>query len=115
MTSGVWCVPAIHSGGSGGEEFVLIASNVMLSEAITLANMIRETVATQRGDGLPPITVSVGVAMVWPGEKTIAPALARADEALYKAKHGGRNRISASTSSPPLVPYADNPDSFAVM
>jgi diguanylate cyclase (GGDEF)-like protein len=41
------------------------------------------------------VTVSAGVATQRPGE-TIAQLLARADGALYAAKHAGRNRVQAS-------------------
>jgi len=40
-----------------------------------------------------PFTVSIGVAMRAPGEVEVGEVLKRADQALYKAKEGGRNRV----------------------
>jgi diguanylate cyclase (GGDEF)-like protein len=41
------------------------------------------------------VTISIGVALVRPGE-TMDAALRRADEALYRAKREGRNRVQVS-------------------
>ncbi len=43
------------------------------------------------------VTVSVGVADYAKGDADILPALRRADEALFRAKAGGRNRVCCST------------------
>lgn len=40
-----------------------------------------------------PFTVSIGVATRQPGEREVSTVLKRADEALYRAKEGGRNRV----------------------
>ena len=50
------------------------------------------------------VTTSIGVASAWPARDDIGPAtpealLRRADEALYAAKGGGRNRYSTATES----------------
>jgi len=79
----------------GGEEFVLLLSNTAESGALLLAERIRRAVARRplEVDGLRlPVTVSIGVASLRPGED--GPALfARADQAVYAAKAGGRNRV----------------------
>jgi len=77
----------------GGEEFVVLASHTADSGAMLLAERIRENVAalqTVRGR-TTRISVSIGVAHL--REKEDADGLfGRADQALYKAKHCGRNR-----------------------
>jgi diguanylate cyclase (GGDEF)-like protein len=76
----------------GGEEFVLLLPETTLDEALAVAERILARVA-EPGEGLPPITVSVGVATNRPDEAEIDTLLARADKALYKAKDEGRNRV----------------------
>lgn len=45
------------------------------------------------GDQRIPLTVSVGVAAIMPSDTSADAALSRSDEALYRAKKNGRNRI----------------------
>ena len=75
----------------GGEEFVILLSETELSQAYQLAQefcgLIRNaTILPER-----PITVSCGVAELSSGENPLG-WLARCDEALYRAKHAGRDR-----------------------
>lgn len=79
----------------GGEEFVLLLPETSQEEAITVAERILAQVAEPR-DGLPPITVSIGVATNRPDEDQIDTLLARADRALYQAKAEGRNRVEVA-------------------
>lgn len=79
----------------GGEEFVLMLPETSQEEAITVAERILEQVAIPK-EGLPAITVSIGVATNRPDEEEIDALLARADRALYKAKDEGRNRIEVA-------------------
>ncbi len=79
----------------GGEEFVLLLPETSQEEAITVAERILAHVAELR-EGLPPITVSIGVATNRPDEDQIDALLARADRALYKAKAEGRNRVEVA-------------------
>ena len=76
----------------GGEEFVLLLPETSQEEAVAVARRILARVA-EPAEGLPPITVSVGVATNRPDEAEIDTLLARADRALYKAKDAGRNRV----------------------
>jgi diguanylate cyclase (GGDEF)-like protein len=45
------------------------------------------------GERVIAMTVSVGVAVRGPADRMIEPIIARADDALYRAKAGGRNRV----------------------
>jgi diguanylate cyclase len=82
----------------GGEEFAILLPQTQLQHAVKLSDNIRETVAKKRivnrqtGQSLGQITLSVGVAIYRPGEPS-ADLIRRADEALYSAKRGGRNRV----------------------
>jgi diguanylate cyclase (GGDEF)-like protein len=85
-------------GRYGGEEFLLVMSGCDLATATRRANEIRtslliEPLASAAGAGA--VTVSMGVALAEPGE-TVEDLLRRADEALYRAKRGGRNRVESS-------------------
>jgi two-component system, cell cycle response regulator len=80
----------------GGEEFAIIASGRPLTEMRKLAEQVRAAVEravfSAEGDRIP-VTISLGVSALEqaPGE---AQALYRlADERLYQAKRGGRNRV----------------------
>ena len=83
-----------YFGRYGGEEFVAILPQVIEEEARPLAERIRETVAAL-DLGLPAqrrVTVSIGIAAYHHGE-TVSQVIDRADEALYRAKHTGRNTV----------------------
>ncbi len=80
-------------GRLGGEEFLALLPDTGARAAAHVAEQLREQVA---GAPTPvPVTVSVGVA-TWAGESP-EELLRRADEALYAAKHGGRDRVMAAT------------------
>ena len=76
----------------GGDEFVVLASDSDLEHSRELAEELRELVGAETG---VPITVSIGVAQYAVGE-TPAAWLRRADEALYRAKQAGRNRVDVA-------------------
>ncbi len=80
----------------GGEEFALIVPNFVRTEAVELANRIRQRVASEpfvfQGQNTN-ITMSLGVSS-FPQDATTASQMLRvADERLYKAKEGGRNQV----------------------
>ncbi len=75
----------------GGEEFMVLTP-VDLEGALALAERIRRTIASLEVPGLPRVTGSVGVAQQHPGEE-LRRLLARVDQALYRAKHEGKNGV----------------------
>jgi diguanylate cyclase (GGDEF)-like protein len=83
----------------GGEEFVLLLPGASQNAAFSLAQRIREEVASKpfaANGHLVRVTVSVGLACE--GGDTLPSLeamLGRADEALYKAKNDGRNQVVA--------------------
>ena len=85
----------------GGEEFAVILPATRLADATTLADRLRELVATRRvqlkdrGQSLGRVTLSIGVAEFHQGERC-ADWIARADGALYEAKRSGRNQVVAA-------------------
>jgi diguanylate cyclase (GGDEF)-like protein len=82
----------------GGEEFLVILPDSSAREATILAERLRSAIAAQPyrcADGSAlPLSISVGVAAEDVCNSTPADLLRRADEALYAAKRGGRNRTS---------------------
>lgn len=94
-------------GRIGGEEFAVLLPDTALAAAQTLAERLRQQVeaSAASGQGPPvPITVSIGVAELWATDTDVADALARADQALYAAKHSGRNRVVLAPLAAPAGP-----------
>lgn len=85
----------------GGEEILVIAPNTTISSAAAFAERIRAAVEaaplipaeTCGGYQALPVTVSIGVASPPPGIADAQALIKSADEALYRAKEGGRNRV----------------------
>ena len=86
----------------GGEEFVIAMPNTQAEYAALVAERLRRDVAAapfQIGGRDPAtITASFGVASTGPGIDTVDRLLKRADEALYRAKQAGRNRVVAEAA-----------------
>lgn len=90
-------------GRYGGDEFVWLLPETDLamttSAARKLVGELRACRFDLPGEGSPggkmPVTVSLGVASLLPGEVEVQSLLRRADEALYRAKNGGRNRLES--------------------
>ena len=85
----------------GGDEFAAILHEIDLDDAIHVAERIRlavEDLAIPAHEEGSRITVSIGVAAYLPGEEA-AELLRRADNALYRAKEGGRNRVAFDEES----------------
>ncbi|MGB5811950.1 MAG: diguanylate cyclase [Polyangiales bacterium] len=81
----------------GGEEFLVIFSEIKLTAARIVAERLRGRLAnTPKVEGGPDqITVSVGLAMLGPGS-TAEALIEQADQALYRAKARGRNRVEVA-------------------
>ncbi|WP_395299342.1 sensor domain-containing diguanylate cyclase [Enterobacter quasiroggenkampii] len=79
----------------GGEEFVILLPHTPLDIALQIAESIRAAVARITIPGLPRFTVSIGVARHNQGE-TIDELFKRVDDALYRAKNDGRNKVLAA-------------------
>ena len=98
----------------GGEEFALILHETTESGARVLAERIRAKVAAATFPGGLKLTISVGVAAT--DEAALFTQLIdRADQALYVAKHGGRNQVRvADMSGPAPKPHTPRPEPEAV-
>lgn len=84
-------------GRVGGEEFAILLPGTDLAAAAVFAERLRRRVAesslTIDGGIVITITVSIGMAAMAGTDADCDAVLERADEALYRAKRGGRNRI----------------------
>ncbi|MGM0614052.1 MAG: diguanylate cyclase [Pseudomonadota bacterium] len=85
-----------HLGRWGGEEFVVLARHADFTALTGLAERLRVLITTLHVEGLDTsLTVSVGVA-AWQPEDSCKTLVARADQAMYRAKHAGRNRVEVA-------------------
>lgn len=82
----------------GGDEFVLLLSNTALEGAVRVAERIRRAVEQREcllpGGGRLQLTTSIGLAALAP-QDGVAQLCEKADCALQRAKHSGRNRVVA--------------------
>ncbi|MGB6327756.1 MAG: GGDEF domain-containing protein, partial [Halarcobacter sp.] len=78
----------------GGEEFLILASDTDLTGAIKLSEKLRKVISLFKFSFAGDKTASFGVSSYHAGddEKTM---IKRADDALYRAKENGRNRVEA--------------------
>jgi len=83
----------------GGEEFVLLLPGTDRDQAWGIAERIRSKIAEQRLEtddgGIFSITISLGVAAFPDHATTVQGLIKAADEAVYSAKHNGRNQVRA--------------------
>jgi diguanylate cyclase (GGDEF)-like protein len=79
----------------GGEEFLIVLPEASPAEAAVIADRIRQTVLGSRiefEDQLIEVSMTFGVTGL-EGDEAWQASVARADEALYRGKQGGRNRV----------------------
>lgn len=84
----------------GGEEFVVLLANTNGEKAAEIAEKMRSAIQAHafvyEGKRLP-ITSSMGVAELRTGIESAQTLLKAADQALYQAKNGGRNRVVSAS------------------
>lgn len=91
----------------GGDEFLLVLDGHDAAAAAAVAQRLRAAVAVadiRRGDAQVSITISAGVAALDAGaDLDLRDLIDRADQALYQAKHSGRNRVVVASDKPTAV------------
>jgi len=90
------------TGRYGGEEFLMVLPESTLVEGAYFAERVRTAIGgepVQTASESLSITMSLGVSCWSPGcEKSAAELVNEADQALYRAKHDGRNRVSCAVA-----------------
>ena len=87
----------------GGEEFVIVMPETDLHVASLVAERLRrsiagETFSIDKGAKRIEVTISIGLSMLDRKGEPVADVLKRADTALYRAKHDGRNRVVSAAA-----------------
>lgn len=84
------------AGRYGGDEFAVVCADTDEAHALAIAQRIRERIAALRLPELPELqlTSSIGMAQAQSSHLTLRDWLNTADMAMYRAKHGGRNRVA---------------------
>jgi diguanylate cyclase (GGDEF)-like protein len=83
-------------GRLGGEEFAGFLPETELEEAVLVCERLRELIAAidlHTIGARTSISASIGIIMFDPATDTVESAIKRADQAMYAAKQGGRNRV----------------------
>ncbi|MEH6491320.1 sensor domain-containing diguanylate cyclase [Halopseudomonas sp.] len=92
----------------GGEEFVMLLPETDTEQALACAERVRAAIAAQRIAASPTeqltLTVSIGVTSVNLTTDSIETALNRADQALYEAKHKGRDQVCLNNDNQTTEP-----------
>jgi len=84
---------------TGGEEFGILLPEITLEGARVTADKVRrivEATPLKVDQQLVPVTISLGCAQLGPGDQAAEDLYKRADERLYEAKQGGRNRVAGT-------------------
>jgi diguanylate cyclase (GGDEF)-like protein len=79
----------------GGDEFAAVLPRCDLDEAEDVADAIARAIRmnTPPGKAAPPITASIGIATFGPRTESYDAVLSAADNAMYEAKHAGRDSV----------------------
>ena len=85
-------------GRYGGEEFVVLLPNTSELVALKIATRICRAAQEKHDSEIPTFTVSIGLATGMPTSSDIGSFLHQADEALYRAKAAGKNRVESITT-----------------
>lgn len=86
----------------GGEEFAVILPDTPLSEALLIAERLRQNINRNPVPGLGHISTSIGAAFYPIHSDNMAELIDKADKALYVAKRGGRNRVCVWSDPQPV-------------
>ena len=81
----------------GGEEFIIICSETKVEDAYILAEKLRKLVEEYNFKTVKHKTCSFGVSSFLTDDKNYEEIVKRADDALYKAKNSGRNKVVLET------------------
>ena len=96
----------------GGDEFLIILPDTHMPGAEHVAETLRREIATLAiagaDSGVLPVNVSVGLAVAGPAELDVAGFIKRTDEALYRAKRAGRDRVGLA-----VTPTAGSAESYS--
>jgi diguanylate cyclase (GGDEF)-like protein len=93
-------------GRYGGEEFLIVAPGCDAEATALLADRIRRCIAADpvcTGKSLLPLTLSIGTAISDNHCREASLLIRAADQALYRAKNAGRNRVETSASAANLA------------
>jgi diguanylate cyclase (GGDEF)-like protein len=98
----------------GGEEFLVILPETAAAGAALVAERIRTSTEGDRftpdgGSAEISVTVSIGYAVFPEHARTPEPLIEAADQALYRSKEGGRNRVTSAESPRAEGPKAESP------
>lgn len=95
--------PNVRVARLGGEEFAVVMPATSVESAVATCEAMRA--AVEAAEMAHPVTVSIGITAGALGD-AVADLYTRADLALYRAKHGGRNRVVAigPEADPPVAP-----------
>ena len=89
----------------GGEEFAVILPRTPIGGGMIVAETIRKTIASKElkrkstGEHYGQVTISLGVASYRHHHDTPQTLIKRADDALYRSKKAGRNRVTQENLS----------------
>jgi diguanylate cyclase (GGDEF)-like protein len=98
----------------GGEEFLVILPESAAPGAALVAERLREGMEQERftpeaGGAEVSVTVSIGYAVFPEHARTPEALIEAADQALYRSKEGGRNRVSSAEGAGAHTPEAEGP------
>jgi diguanylate cyclase (GGDEF)-like protein len=84
----------------GGDEFIAVLPDATLEEAAFVANRVRTSIQANRFSGpLSKLSLTVSIGVAWfssPGCTSVDSFIKLADDALYRAKVNGRNRVESA-------------------
>lgn len=95
-------------GRHGGEEFAVLITDTCREQAIRHAEELRQTCVSEKiisGERSATVTISIGM-VICEGAADLPKVMRMADQALYAAKHRGRNRVVRADVLPDSIPAA---------